>query len=413
MLLNIGGTLVGALGAFTAALVAARVLGRNEFGVFGVGLAVHSLVVQLSDVGFGTVTIAETAPVGALSARGKLSSATVRGLARSRLMSATSIGGLATVVAVALPPIRPYAAVVAIASVGSVFASMTMFVVALVQATNRFRDAAALLVILGVARLVGVLSVGLVMPDELWMFAAYAVAAPVLAGALGLVLLRRLTPSHGELPERAMKMKRSLRRAMFAAGMASAFLLNGDVILLMLLSEPSEVSVYVAAWRVAAGVLVLTNAISYVALVHAMRSEDASQEMRRIVRVGLSTMAVMLLLAPVITLVGVALLGAGWSDVATPLAVLVVAFALDAFVAVAFQAYVRVGKAGVVAATATLELVTMTAVTITLLRYGAVAPALGQLAARIVGCVVVAVPFILARRRRIDWFPEADTVGGR
>ena len=401
MLLNIGGTLAGALGAFAAALLAARLLGHADFAAFGIGLAFHSLVVQLADIGFGSVTIAETAS-GSAADGGALASAPARALARSRVRSATVIGVVTTIVAVALPPIRPYAAVVAIASLGSVCASMTAFVVALLQAINRFTDAAAVLATLGFARLAGVLAVGLVTADELSMLLAYAVAAPVLAGAFGFMRVRRRISVHASAHEAPTR--RSLRRAMLIAAPASAFLLNGDVILLILFSEESEVAVYAAAWRVAAGVLLLTNAIAFVALVHAMRSDDTAREVRRIVRVGLSTMTAILALSPLITYVGIALLGAGWSDAAAPLAVLVIAFGLDAFVGVAFQAYVRVDKSGLVAATAIIELVTMTVVTIILLPHGAMAPAFGQLAARIVGCIMVATPLMLARRNRLDWF---------
>jgi hypothetical protein len=73
---------------------------------------------------------------------------------------------------------------------------------------------------------------------------------------------------------------------------------------------------------------------------------------------------------------------------------------------VTFQIYLRVHREGIVLAAMVLELVTMASVTLLFRHLGPSAPAVGQLAARVLGCAVVATPMLLARAGRLSWFED-------
>ena len=108
---------------------------------------------------------------------------------------------------------------------------------------------------------------------------------------------------------------------------------------------------------------------------------------------------------PLLALIGPLLLGSSVGDDARdPLIILLVAFAIDGFYFVLYQVYLRVRHERLLLGTAILELATMAIVTILLRDEGALAPAYGQLAARVVVCVVVIVPVGLAAIGRCSWF---------
>src|SRR5215212_9611649 len=117
---TVGGSLFGALGAFAAAIVAARVLPSDSFATFGVGLAVHSLCVQLADFGLGTVAVTELAGGRRLGA-GFAGYGKVRPLAVRRLASATAIGAAITLVGLVIPALAPYRLGILVGAGGAIF----------------------------------------------------------------------------------------------------------------------------------------------------------------------------------------------------------------------------------------------------------------------------------------------------
>ncbi len=411
--ITVAGTLGGALAALAAAIVAARVLDQTEFVLFGVGLALNSLIVQVADLGLATVTVTETAADWA-SRRFGVTQAKLRQLARHRLLASVVVAGIASILAVVLPGIGPYREVTLVVAFGAVFGNFSLFLVALLQGAQRFGAAAAVQATIGAARLALVCACALAGATSTPMLLGYTAAAPLIGILLAALLLRARAPSaeaRDAAPRPArVSLDRRLRGAMSVGGLASAGLLNADVLLLLLLSTTSQVAAYVAAWRIAAGVLLLTNALSFAVAPSVMIAPDAWREAKRLLKTGVGITACLCAVAPVVTLVGLAVLGKAGDDAGPALAVLLVAFALDAFVVIVYQIYLRVGHAEVVATAAVLELLTMVSVTIVLRDHGALAPALGQLLARVVGAAVVTLPIVAASRKRLDWFSKPASV---
>jgi len=411
--ITVAGTLGGAFAALAAAIVAARALDQDQFVLFGVGLALNSLIVQVADLGLATVTVTETAADWA-SQRIGVTQAKLRRLARERLLSSVVVAGIASTLAVLLPGIGPYREVTLVVAFGAVFGSFSLFLVALLQGAQRFGAAAAVQGAIGGGRLLLVGACAAAGAGGTPMLLAYTAAAPLLGILLAAVLVRaRGGAVHGTAARTArVSLDRRLRGAMTVGGLASAGLLNADVLLLLLLSTRSEVAAYVAAWRIAAGVLLLTNALSFAIAPSVMVAPDAWREGKRLLKTGVGVAACLCAVAPLVTLLGLAVLGKAGEDAGPALAVLLVAFALDAFVVIVYQIYLRVGHAEVVATAAVLELVTMVSVTIALQDHGALAPALGQLLARVVGAAVVTIPIVAARKKKLDWFSRKASVHG-
>jgi O-antigen/teichoic acid export membrane protein len=193
------------------------------------------------------------------------------------------------------------------------------------------------------------------------------------------------------------------------AAVAAALLLNVDVPLLVLLTDQEEVAIYAAAWRVAAGLMLLNTAIAQALLPYIVLGEDPWAMARRLSRAGLLMSAGWLVLVAPLTVAGVWVLGQAGDDVAAPLALLLAAFALQAFISAVYQVYLRIGRARVVAAALVVELAVMVVVTVALRAEGALAPAIGQLAAATVGATIVGAPIALAGLGRLRWFADADS----
>jgi O-antigen/teichoic acid export membrane protein len=404
--ITVSGTLGGALAALAAAVVAARTLDQKQFVYFGVGLAVNSLIVQLADLGLATVTVVETAADWA-SDRIGVTQAKLRRLAWHRLWSAAAIAGLAGIVAVSIPALGEYRGVILIAAGGSVFGSFSLFIVALIQGAQRYGTAATVQWTIGLARFLMVGACAVAGAESAAMLLAYTALAPLLGIVHGCLAIRvrQGTRLAAERPERVM-LDRKLMSAMTVAGVASAGLLNADVLLLVLLSTRSEVAIYIAAWRIAAGVLLLNTAFAYSLMPSVMIAPGSWRQAMRLVRTGLAAAALILVLAPLITILGLVVLGDAGHGAGPALAILVVAFGLDAYIVIVYQIYLRISRATVIAATAVLELLTMASVTIALREHGSVAPAIGQLSARVLGIFVVTVPLVAAWAGRLGWFRE-------
>lgn len=408
-LIVVGGNVIGAAAAFAAAIVAARVLSIDGFAGFGVGLAVNSLAVQFADFGLGTVAIAETAD----SLDPHVARAKLRSLVWHRVRTGLAVALLVTVVVLLLPPLAPYRTEALIGAAGEVFGSLAFFFVWSLQGERRFVTAGAMQSLQGGLRLLLVGACAVAGLGAAPMMVSYAVLAP-LATALtaGLLLFRsRPRPHSGDAvsPARSSEIDQERRRIMAFTGIFSAMVINGDVLLLAMLAGQHDVAAYTAAWRFSSGVLLANTAIASAFLSFIVTAPDAWAEAKHLVRRGLAIAGGWLLLVPPMAIVGPILLGSIGEDARGPLILLLLAFAIDGFYFVVYQIYLRVRRERLLLVISVLELAVMAGVTVLLRGEGASAPAYGQLAARVVVCLVVATPIILAAANRCGWFerPEA------
>jgi O-antigen/teichoic acid export membrane protein len=203
---------------------------------------------------------------------------------------------------------------------------------------------------------------------------------------------------------------REFRRAAMITYLGGAALYNFDVLLLALIASQGDVATYSAAWRVAAGASLVNTAISQAVLPYTIAAADPWREARLLSKAGVTLGTAWLVLVPVITLIGVTILGDAGDGAAGPMAILLAAFALDGFCDVTVQIYFRINRARIAALASTAELATMMAVTVALQETGAYAPSIGQLAARVVGVLIIATPLVLAGLERLDWFHPGGRV---
>ena len=403
--LFVGASLGGAASAFFAAVVAARVLERSDFAAFGAGLAAHSLVTQLAELGFSIVAVTLTARdwhgSDVASAR-----RTIGELAVRRLKSLVMIVGTASALALLVPGLEGYRSSLVISSCGALFASLALFFVAVAQAQGRIRVASSLIAALGLLRFAFVgAAVGLGATSVNMLLVGYAVAAPmvVAAAGFGIVFQKRRAPRAAVRPVGA---DRRLRRTLALGGVASAGVLNADVLLLLLLTDSNEVAVYVAAWRIAAGVSLFNSSVAGALLPGIMLAKDVEREARRLIKTGIYLAVVIVCSAPALMWIGLSMMGEAGQSAAGPLAILLGAFAIDAFIMSVFQIYFRVGRPAIPVAAVCIELLIVTSVIVVFAEYGSMAPAIGHLAARVVALLVVGGPIVLALSGRLTWLTE-------
>ena len=138
-----------------------------------------------------------------------------------------------------------------------------------------------------------------------------------------------------------------------------------------------------------------------------MVAPDAWREAKRLLTTGVGITAC-LWVTPVVTLVGLAVLGKAGDDAGAALAVLLVAFALDAFVVIVYQISLESGMRGGRRDRGCARTPGDGALGMVLRDHGALAPALGQLVARVVGAAGDA-----ADRRRMRGTGSTGSPGRR
>jgi O-antigen/teichoic acid export membrane protein len=407
-LIVVGGNVIGAGAAFAAAIVAARVLAVDEFAAFGVGLAVNSLAVQFADFGLGSVAIAETAD----SLDPHVARAKLRSLVLHRVRTGLAVALLVIAVVLLLPPLAPYRTEAAIGAGGEIFGSLAFFFVWSLQGERRFVTAGVLQSVQGAMRLVLVGTCAVAGLGAAPMMVSYAVLAPfVTALAAGMLLFLVRPQSRGgdaAAVAPSSEIDTGRRRVMALTGVFSAMVINGDVLLLAMLAGQHDVAAYTAAWRFSSGVLLANTAIASAFLPFIITAPDAWAEAKHLVRRGFAMAGGWLVLTPAMAIVGPILLGSIGDDARDPLIILLLAFAIDAFYFAVYQIYLRVRHERLLLVIAILELTVMAGVTVLLRGEGALAPAYGQLAARVVVCLLVAAPIILAVAKRCGWFENPD-----
>jgi O-antigen/teichoic acid export membrane protein len=385
---------------------------------------VHSFTVQLADFGLGAVAVTELASGRALR-DGAPEYGQVRHLALRRLGSAIGIGTAMTLIALVIPALEPYRLAVLVGAGGAVFWSMDLFFISSLQGLRRFHAAAALAAIIGVLRLVLVSAWAIVGLQGIDLLLAYAVVAPGIALPIaGLIVLaqrrklRALAEGSDSVdpapPSARPAVTTEFRRSVMTMYLGGAALFNFDVLLLALISTQGDVATYSAAWRVAAGASLVNTAITQAVLPYTIAAADPWREARLLSRIGGVVTAMWVVLVPVLTLAGVAVLGSAGDDAAAPMAILLLAFALDGYCALTVQIYFRINRARIAAIALVSEFATMVVVTLAFRGTGALAPSLGQLSARLLAVVIIAGPIVLASRGRLGWFEvaEVDAVGG-
>ncbi len=407
-LIVVAGNAVGAGAAFAAAIVAARVLGTDEFAAFGVALAINSLAVQFGDFGLGLVAIAETADTEGGLARAKL-----RRLTLHRIGTAFLVALLVLAVVLLLPPLAPYRTAASIGAGGEIFGSLALFLIWSLQGQRRFFAAGALQSLQGGLRLALVGAAAIAGLGAAPMMVGYAVLAPLVTAAVAAPMLFRRSREPDDAAGSAVpsvEIDVDRRRILAVTGVFAALVINGDVLLLAILAGQHDVAAYSAAWRFSAGMLLANTAIASALLPFIVTATDAWEEAKLLVRRGLAVAAGWLVLLPAMAVVGPILLGSIGDDARTPLIILLLAFAIDGFYFAVYQIYLRVRRERLLLAIAVAEFVTMAGITVLLQDRGASAPAIGQLSARVVACLLVIAPIALAALHRCDWF-ELPTAG--
>ena len=399
--------------AFAATIVAARSLDSSQLAAFGVGLAVNSLAVQLSDFGLNTLTVAETAPAWASGAE-VASLAKLRQIAVRRVAAAVAVSALLIGISYAIHDFEPYRSAFAVSGVGAVLGTPSLFAIASLQAARQFGLASVILVGVGVVRFAGVALAAALGMGATSMLAGYAVAGPLVGGVLGLVFLHRRS-AHGVSallsPREEAYLDRGMTRTTAITATLGAGLLNLDVLVLALVASEHQVAIYVAAWRIAAGVLLFDTAIANAVLPYVFLAQDVWTETKRLARFGLLIAGGLLLVTPLLTVAGLFLLGGAGHGAAAPLVLLLVAFSLDAFVFATYQVYYRLRYFRFVIGLSVTELIAMLAFTLLLRQQGALAPAIGQLAARLFAFGTIAVPILAQRMGLGDWFSKRPSPG--
>jgi len=300
---------------------------------------------------------------------------------------------------------------------------MDQFFVSALQGVRRFNVAASVLTIVGALRFVLVLGCAVAGLLGIALLLAYAVIAPAItvpiAGTLLLAHRRgREAREEGREPEGSTSpspatVTKEFRRSVAVTYLGGAALFNLDVLLLALVANQADVAAYSAAWRVAAGASIVNTAITQAVLPYTIVAPDPRREVRLLSKAGLILGIVWISLVPLLTLVGVAVLGSAGDGAAGPMAVLLVAFALDGFCDLTVQIYYRINRARIAAINRVTEFATMAIVLLAFQATGALAPSLGQLAARLLGVAIIGGPIVLARLGRLRWFDAGgpDTAG--
>jgi O-antigen/teichoic acid export membrane protein len=319
---------------------------------------------------------------------------------------------LVTAVVLVLPPLEPYRTEAVIGAGGEIFGSLAFFFVWALQGERRFVTAGAMQTVQGALRLLLVGACAIAGFGAAPMMVSYAALAPLATALLGGALLFASTPpaaaDDAVSPASTSEIDRERRRVMALTGIFSAMVINGDVLLLAMLANQHEVAVYTAAWRFSSGLLLANTAIASAFLPFIVTAPNAWAEAKQLVRRGLAIVAGWLVLIPALVVIGPILLGSIGDEAQGPLFILLLAFAIDAFYFVVFQIYLRVRHERLLLAISILELVVMAGVTVLLRDHGALAPAYGQLGARVVVCLAAIVPILLAVARRCDWFKAPE-----
>ena len=409
--ITVGGNLAGAGGALAASIVAARTLTHPEFAIFGVGLALNSLTVQLADLGLGVVAVAETAPALLRGELG-LASSKFSSLSRGRVRSASFVVSMVALAVIAIPGMDSYRGALLVAAGGALPGCISLFLIATLQASRRFGQATTVLGVISVLRLIFVSVAAAVGGGPIMMLAGYTTLAPLIGCIVAVPLvLRSGVRSTNRAARPRIKLDASRKRLMLVGGLASAAVFNGDILLLVAVSDRKQVAIYAAAWRIAAGLSIFNSAIASALLPYIMTSDQPRRDVRRLACVGLALAAFFLLLLPAVVPTGLAVLGNAGHNAGNVLALLVAAFALDTFISFVYQSYIRVGHTALPVANVIIELGLMSAVTIIFRSHGAIAPACGQLVARAVGVVIIGGPIFLERRGRLSWFDSRAVTG--
>src|SRR6185295_17104299 len=149
---------------------------------------------------------------------------------------------------------------------GAVFGSLAFFLIWSLQGERSFRAAGTLQSLQGALRLALVGACAVAGLGSVAMMVGYAILAPAVTAVTAAFLLFARKPRQiGEAAPEASgstEVDLSRRRVLALTGVFAALVINGDVLLLTMLSGEREVAAYTAAWRFSSGVLLINTAIA-------------------------------------------------------------------------------------------------------------------------------------------------------
>lgn len=314
-----GSTLLARLAMFALGVVLARTLGAEDFGRYGLGVALAAVVLPLTDLGVSQYLARE---VARSTQQGE---AQVVALARVRLLSALGVNAVAMLLVVVLVVDERTQTTVLLALCAAALDGLAQFAFGYFQGLERMRLQANLTTLVSLARATGGITIAL----------ATGSLMAVLVWSIGIGLAQALFS--GDRMRRVVRGAAAARRSpvwgtVIAIGAVTIFVnltLRADTLLIGALRSEAEVGYYTAAWALLGGLQVVPWMIA-VALgpVFARTHATDPAAFRRAWNEGMRT--VILLSVPVAVLVSILaspivgrLFGAEYAPGETALAILV------------------------------------------------------------------------------------------
>lgn len=314
-----GSTLLARLAMFGLGVVLARTLGAEDYGRYGLGIALAAIVLPLTDLGTSQYLARE---VARSPGQGR---AQVMSLARARLLAAVAVNGLAIVLVIVLVTDGRTQTTILLALCAAGLDGLAQFAFGYFQGLERMRFQANLTTLVSIARATGGIVLAL----------ATGSLVAVLVWSIGIGLAQALFS--GSRMQRVVRAAGAARRSpvwgtVIAVGAVTIFVnltLRADSLLLGALRSEAEVGYYTAAWALLGGLQVVPWMIA-VALGPVFARTHAADPgaFRRAWNEGMRT--VILLSVPVALLVSLLagpivnrLFGADYEPAVTALAILV------------------------------------------------------------------------------------------
>lgn len=243
-------TLLARLGMFALGVVLARGLGVEDYGRYGLGVALAAIVVPLTDLGASPYVAREVARSR------EVGEAQLAALARGRLLSALVGNVLVLAAVVAVVPDGRTTAAIALALLAGACDGLAQFAFGYYQGLERMGFQARLTTATALARATGgivlALLTGSLMVVLVWLLAVGLVQSAVAA--------RELVG-----PARRAARTPPAWRTVFAMGAVAVLVvvvLRADTVLLGALQGEEDVGQYTAAWTLMAGLQILPWTIS-------------------------------------------------------------------------------------------------------------------------------------------------------
>lgn len=336
-------TMLARIAMFGLGVVLARSLGAEDFGRYGLGVALAAIVVPLTDLGTSAYIARE---VARSRADGE---AQIQSLLRARVLFAIAGNLLAAGLVVLLATDGRTEAAVLLALGSAAFDGLAQFGFGYFQGLERMSVQARTTSLTSLARALGGIAIALItesLPAVLVWSLAMGVAQAGVTGAL----TRREAIAARTLPRVQPAWRTVL--AMGAVSILVMVILRADAVLLGALRSEREVGWYAAAWALMAGLQILpwTISVSLGPVFARTHGNDPDAFARAW---GAGFRAVVILASPVALIVTLLagpivarLYGSAYEEAATPLAIVVWSMPLAAMSSIATSALRGAGREG-------------------------------------------------------------------